>query len=54
MAILLLEIHGAKAKKLASQINILLDGAIDAAHLTGNPNAAMEAWEAAQCLIKRR
>lgn len=51
---LLLETHGTKARKLASQINILLDGAIDAAHLTGNPNAAMEAWEAAQCLIDRR
>jgi AcrR family transcriptional regulator len=50
---LLIETHGAQAAKLATQINILLDGAIDAAHLTGNPDAAMQAWEVAQYLIER-
>lgn len=50
---MLLATHGARAAKLASQINILLDGAIDAAHLSGNPDAAMQAWEAAQILVDR-
>ncbi|MFC7288980.1 TetR/AcrR family transcriptional regulator [Herminiimonas glaciei] len=50
---LLKETHGARSAKLASQINILLDGAIDAAHLSGNPDAAMQAWEVAQYLVER-
>lgn len=40
-----------KRKKLATQITILLDGAIVAAHVTRNLNAAMDAWEVAQQLI---
>ncbi|MNR82281.1 HTH-type transcriptional regulator YjdC [compost metagenome] len=50
---LLLPTHGKRAARLASQINILLDGAIDAAHLCSNPDAAMQAWEAAQYLVER-
>ncbi|GGC12628.1 TetR family transcriptional regulator [Oxalicibacterium flavum] len=45
--------YGARARKLARQINMLLDGAIDAAHVIGNPNAAAEAWEAAKSLLGR-
>lgn len=40
-----------KAKNLATQITMLLDGAIVAAHVTGNPCAAMDAYEAAQTLL---
>lgn len=39
-----------QAKKLAVQITMLLDGAIVAAHVMGNLNSAMEAWEIAQCI----
>lgn len=48
---LLVNISPPKAKKLAMQIMMLLDGAIVAAHVTGNPNAAIDAWEAAQTLL---
>lgn len=48
---ILVNISPPKAKKLATQIAMLLDGAIVAAHVTGNPSAAMDAWEAAQALL---
>ncbi len=49
---LLTEIYAhQQAKKLAIQIEILLDGAIIAAHVIGHLNSAMEAWDIAQCLI---
>ncbi|MEB4591351.1 TetR/AcrR family transcriptional regulator [Candidatus Thiothrix sp. Deng01] len=50
---LLGDIFPASAKKLAVQINILLDGAIVAAQVTSNHNAAKEAWEVAECLLKQ-
>lgn len=37
--------------KLTTQMSLLLDGAIVAAHVTGNVNAAMDAWEVAQSLL---
>lgn len=43
--------HGKRAGKLAVQINMLLDGAIDAAHVMSHMRAAIDAWEAAQRLI---
>lgn len=39
------------ANKLAVQIALVLDGAIVAAHVTGNLNAAMDAWEVVQQLL---
>lgn len=51
---LLLETHPDSAKKRATQLNMLLDGAIVAAQVTGNHNAAWEAWEIAECLLNCR
>ena len=53
IASLLAETQGARAPRLAAQIGMLLDGAIDAAHIAGNPDAAMQAWEVAQGLLDR-
>ena len=39
------------AKKLAVQMAMLLDGAIIAAQVADNPNAASDAWEAAEQLL---
>lgn len=50
---LLIELHPSSAKKLAVQLNLLLDGAIVAAQVTGNCNAAKEAWEIAECLLRQ-
>lgn len=48
---LLGDVYPGQAKKLAMQITMLLDGAIVMAHVTGNLNAAMNAWEVAQRLM---
>lgn len=48
---LLEDVYPGQANKLAMQITMLLDGAIVAAHVTGNLNAAMDAWEVAQRLM---
>lgn len=48
---ILVNVSPLKSKELAAQISMLLDGAIVAAHVTGNSNAAMEAWDAAQSLL---
>lgn len=49
---ILVDVSPSKSRGLATQISMLLDGAIVAAHVTGNSNAAMEAWEAAQALLE--
>lgn len=49
---LLLEEYPLSAKKLAIQINILIDGAIVSAHVAENQNAAIDALEAAESLLK--
>lgn len=50
---LLLETYPNSAKKLAAQLNMLLDGAIVAAQVTGNLTAAREVWEVAECLLEQ-
>lgn len=49
---LLLEEYPVSARKLAIQINILIDGAIVAAHVAENQDAAKDALEAAESLLK--
>ncbi len=49
---LLHETYPSTAKQLAKQLSILLDGAIVAAHVTGNRNAAVDAWEIAALFIQ--
>ena len=44
--------YGSRSRKLARQINLLLDGAIDAAHVIGDENAAANAWDAAKTLLQ--
>ncbi len=46
--------HPGSATKLAIQLNLLLDGAIIAAQVTGNLKAAWEAWEIAECMLDCR
>ena len=48
---LLVETYPASAHKLALHLSLLLDGAIVAAQVIGNPTAATDAWEAAKCLL---
>lgn len=44
--------YGPRARKLARQINLLLDGAIDAAHVIGDRHAAADAWDVAKGLLQ--
>lgn len=44
--------YGARSRKLARQINLLLDGAIDAAHVIGEKHAATDAWDVAKGLLQ--
>ncbi len=50
---ILKEEYGARARKLARQINLLLDGAIDAAHVAGDKHAAADAWDIARRLLDK-
>jgi AcrR family transcriptional regulator len=44
--------YGSRSHKLARQINLLLDGAIDAAHVIGDKQAASNAWDVAKVLLQ--